>query len=156
VYAPRLKHADQKHAPPAIGKGIFAWITPVVKTKEDTLAEMIGLDATVFLRFTKMCRNIFAVLTVLGCAIVIPMNVVGGHKFVTQINNNNISTFTKMTPQFLFGQVFWGFVACAYVFDIVCCVFLWWNYKEVARLRKNYFNSYEYQNSLHSRTLMVS
>jgi calcium permeable stress-gated cation channel len=154
VYAPRLKHADEKHAPPVIGKGPFAWVKPVFSTKEDVLAEKIGLDATVFLRFTKMCRNIFAVLSIIGCAVIIPINVVGGA--ASHIDRTNVSTFLKLTPQFLFGQYYWGFILCAYLFDIVVCGFLWWNYKAVARLRRNYFESPDYQNSLHARTLMAS
>ena len=44
VYAPRLKHADEKHAPPAVTKGVFAWVGPVVKTREQLLIEKVGID----------------------------------------------------------------------------------------------------------------
>ena len=37
VYAPKLKHADEKHAPPPLGKGIFAWIKPLWSTTEKDL-----------------------------------------------------------------------------------------------------------------------
>ena len=54
------------------------------------------------------------------------------------------------------GQVFWAMVACAWLIDIVVCLFLWWNYRAVTRLRREYFESKDYQNSLHSRTLMIT
>lgn len=116
---------------------------------------MIGLDATLFLRFTKMCRNLFSILTIVGCAIIIPLNVVGGNSFRNGFKDASFTSFQKMSPQYIFGTPLWGFVVVAYLFDIICCFFLWWNYRAVTRLRKEYFESYDYQNSLHARTLMV-
>jgi hypothetical protein len=118
--------------------------------------EKIGLDAVIFIRFIKMCRNMFLVLSFIGCAILIPVNVVTGNVQTFKDNNFNVSGFMKMTPQFMAGQIFWAMVACAWIIDIVVCFFLWHNYRAVARLRREYFESKEYQNSLHSRTLMVT
>lgn len=154
VYAPRLKHADEKHAPPPIGKGIFAWVEPVRKTKEDELVEKVGLDAAIFLRFTRMCRNIFLILTVVGCGIVIPVNILGGRE--ANSGMQGLTTFVKMTPTFLWGRYLWAFVICAYVFSGVVLFFLWSNYRAVRRLRRKYLESPEYKSSLHSRTLMVT
>ncbi|KAJ9667967.1 hypothetical protein H2201_001772 [Coniosporium apollinis] len=154
VYAPRSRHADEKHAPPPVGKGLFAWITPVRQTNEQQLVEKVGLDAAIFLRFTRMCRNIFLALSVLGCGILIPVNVLGGRSF--RNNNSGISAFMTMTPQFMWGNIFWAFVICSYLFTIVICYFLWHNYRAVVRLRRDYFNSPEYQASLHARTLMLT
>ena len=153
VYAPRLRHADEKHAPPALGKGPFAWLSPVLKTKEQALVDKIGMDAAVFIRFTKMCRNIFLVLTIVGCAILIPLNIKGANKHWN--SSPQISNLIKMTPQFLLGKSVWGLVVCAWLINIIVCGFLWWNYRAVARLRRVYFESVEYQTSLHARTLMV-
>lgn len=137
-----------------MGKGLFAWVKPIITTKEDALVEKIGLDATIFLRFTKMCRNIFLVLSLVGCAILIPVNVAGGHQMYKQWDKS-INGLMKMTPQYMFGSIFWAFVACAYAFDGIICYFLWRNYEAVTRLRRAYFDSPEYQASLHARTLMV-
>ncbi|KIW08492.1 uncharacterized protein PV09_01387 [Verruconis gallopava] len=157
VYAPRLKHADEKHAPPRIGKSPWAWINPVLQTREQMLVEKVGLDAAIFIRFTKMCRNIFLALSVLGLAVLIPVNVVGGNlQFGKDAKTSVVGIFTKMTPQYMIGEIFWAFVAAAYVIDFVCCFFLWSNYRAVTRLRREYFESPEYQNSLHARTLMIT
>lgn len=155
VYAPRLRHADEKHAPPPLGKSPFAWIKPVIGTREYQLVEKVGMDAAIFLRFLRMCRNMFIVLSIIGCGILIPVNIMGGKG--SKINNwTNVSVLMKMTPQYMFGDIYWAFVACAYAFNAVVCFFLWWNYRAVVRLRRTYFESQEYQSSLHSRTLMVS
>lgn len=117
--------------------------------------EKVGLDAALFIRFTKMCRNIFLVLTVIGCGVIIPINIVAGHGMYS--NYSDVSTFMKMTPNYMYGsRAFWAFVVCAYVFDIVICFFLWHNYRAVVRLRRAYFESPEYQASLHARTLLLT
>jgi len=151
VYAPKLKHADDKHAPPPMGKGFFAWVKPVVSTKEQDLINGIGLDATIFLRFARMCRNIFLCITVLGCGILIPINMIKG----TGSANSNTTFLALVSPLNTYDQANWGQVICAWLFDVIIAGFLWWNYKKVLALRRQYFASPEYQKSLHARTLMV-
>jgi hypothetical protein len=101
-----------------------------------------------------MLRNIFLVLTVFGCGILIPVNVLGGHDVYEQYGN--VATLMKFTPQYIFGGKFWAFVAVAYLFQATVCAFVWWNYRKVWKLRRAYFNSVDYRASLHSRTLLVS
>lgn len=154
VYAPKLKYADEKHAPPKIGKGLFAWFAPVAHITEAQLVEKVGLDAAVFLRFTKMCRNIFLATSILGVAIIIPANAIGSIKNTAQGSGSN-RFFAHMTPQNVFKATpLWAHVVCAYLIDIVICFFLWRNYMAITRLRRQYFESADYLQSLHSRTLM--
>jgi calcium permeable stress-gated cation channel len=81
VYAPKLKYASEKRAPPPIGNGVFSWMRPVWQCTDEQLLEKIGLDAVLFLRFWRMCRNIFLCLAI-GSAAIIPYNVVIGLKTV--------------------------------------------------------------------------
>ncbi|WEW55134.1 hypothetical protein PRK78_000562 [Emydomyces testavorans] len=153
VYAPKLKHADRKHAPPPLGKGMFAWVVPIIKTKEDELVDKIGLDATVFLRFTRMCRNLFLVLSVIGCAIMIPVNIAESDHNISK----GVSAFSTMTPMYVFShRALWGHIVCAWVFDAIVSYFLWHNYRAMRRLRRRYFQSKEFQQSLHARTVMIT
>lgn len=154
VYAPRAKHADEKHRPIPLGKKPFSWLAAVKNVKEQDLVDTIGLDAVVFLRFLRMIRNIFVVLTIIGCGILIPINVVGGSPFYEQWSS--IPTLMKFTPQYIFGTKFWAFVIVAYLFQGTVCFFLWWNYRAVLKLRRAYFNTSEYKASLHSRTLLLT
>ncbi|KAF2098753.1 hypothetical protein NA57DRAFT_66071 [Rhizodiscina lignyota] len=152
IYAPRAKSADEKHAPQRLERQPLGWIRAIT-VKEPELVDKIGLDAVVFLRFLRMIRNIFIVVTIFGCAVIIPINLVGGHQVYKQYSN--IATLLKLTPQYIFGEKFWAFVACAYVFEAVICFFIWWNYRAVLRLRQAYFRSWDYTSSLHSRTLLL-
>ncbi|KAF2087983.1 DUF221-domain-containing protein [Saccharata proteae CBS 121410] len=152
VYAPRLKAADDRHKPPVTKKGFLGWVDPVLKTREQLLVEKIGLDATLFLRFTKMCRNMFLALAFVGCGAFIPINLI-----VNKGNSESkASAFMRLTPLNLSGSVCWVHVLVAYVFDVIICFFVWTNYKAVRMLRQDYLNSPEYQDSLHSRTLMLT
>jgi hypothetical protein len=160
VYAPRLRHTDEKHKPPPLGKGLFAWWNPIFKYNEDQYVETMGLDAAVFLRFARLCRNLFVVLAVVGCAVIIPINVINGKALQEKLGQNgigqNYNAIFLMSPKGLFGEVLWAFVGVAYLFNVIICGFLWWNYRAVYRLRRRYMESADYQTSLHSRTLMVT
>lgn len=153
VYAPKLKYADEKHAPPQIGKGLFAWFAPVMRMKESQLVDKIGMDGTVFLRFTKMCRNMFLVLSVVSIAVLIPANTIGSNK--TNVKGAD-SIFVAMTPQFMKQNALWAHVIGAYLIDAIIAFFLWRNYLVITRLRRQYFESPDYLMSLHSRTLIIT
>ncbi|EXJ82985.1 hypothetical protein A1O3_06802 [Capronia epimyces CBS 606.96] len=151
VYAPKLKNADKDHAPPPLGKGVFSWIKPVHTANEPYLVERIGMDAVIFLRFTRMLRNIFVVLAFIGLVLMIPVNVGLGKKTVS----HGSSVFSVMTPLYIFGGGLWAQVVLAWLIDLVVIYFLWHNYRRVHKLRRAYLESPEYQQSLHARTLLI-
>lgn len=154
VYAPRAKYADNKHAPPPVTKGLFGWIPPLLKTKEKDLVEKVGLDAAVFMRVCRMLRNIFSILAVICCGILIPSNLVGASKSGV----SHVNFFTRLTPIYLYSapSSLWAYVIVAWLMNIVIIYFLWANYRQVARLRREYFDSPDFQRSLHARTLMMT
>ena len=151
VYAPKLKYADEKHAPPRIGKGMLAWFMPVATIGENELIDKIGIDGTVFLRFTKMCRNIFALITIIA-VVLLPTNIISSSKDPTAYK----SFWVTSTPQYATGAALWVHVVCAWAINVIVAFFLWRNYVAVTRLRRRYFESAEYLKSLHSRTLMFT
>ena len=154
VYAPKLKYADDKHAPPRIGKSMFAWFWPVASIKEAELVEKIGLDATIFLRFTRMCRDIFILVTIIAIAILLPANVISSKKNPLHVASHGFLTLS--TAQYVKGAALWVHVVCAWAVNIIVAIFLWRNYATVTRMRRQYFESAEYLTALHSRTLMIT
>ncbi|KAH7026600.1 uncharacterized protein B0I36DRAFT_294726 [Microdochium trichocladiopsis] len=150
VYAPKLKHADEKHAPPPIGKGYLAWVKPLWSTTEKETVAYAGMDAAIFLRFTRMLRNLFLVLALVGCAILLPVY------YSMNSGNSNQNWIVRLTPAQVWNQPIWATIVLAYACNLIICGFLWYNYRKVLQLRRHYYASEEYQNSLHARTLMMT
>ncbi|KAI0011558.1 DUF221-domain-containing protein [Xylariaceae sp. FL0662B] len=151
VYAPKLKHADEEHAPPPIGKGYIAWVVPLWKTSETDVIAHAGMDAAIFLRFTRMCRNIFLVAGVLACAILLPI-----YYSLNSDKSDEQKWFMRLTPSNVNDQPIWALVVVAYACNITVIGFLWWNYRKILQLRRVYFETKEYQHSLSARTLMLN
>lgn len=122
-----------------------------MKASEPYLMEKIGVDAVIFLRFTKMLRNMFLLLGLIGIAVLIPVNITLANKSIS----NGLSAFSVMTPLYIFGTGLWAQVVVAWFIDLVVIYFLWHNYRRVHALRRSYLQSPEYQKSLHARTLLI-
>lgn len=148
-----MKYADSAHALPPIGRGLFGWVKPVWSAREELIVEKLGLDAALFLRFTRMLRNIFVVLAVIGVGIMIPVNVTTGVSSIRPQDKSAV--FAVMTPLYTFGQGLWAQVVVAYAIDLVVIYFIWHNYRKVQALRRKYFSSSEYQGSLSARSVLL-
>lgn len=122
---------------------------PLWQTNEKDLVRLAGLDAAIFMRFNGMLRDIFLVMSVIGCAILVPVNSTQSVRYDTD------TWLIRLTPENVWNSGQWATVLCAWLFNIVLIGFLWWNYRKVLNLRREYFGSIEYQQSLHARTLMV-
>ena len=154
VYAPKLKYADDKHAPPVLGKGLFDWTPPLYKLHEVDLVDKIGLDATIYLRFNKMLRNMFAAITVVAAGAILPTNLISGQKSPFKEGKNfwTVSALSQYIP----AKALWVHVIGMWAVNIIIAFFLWRNYIAVTRLRRGYYDSEEYLKSLHARTLMFT
>jgi len=100
-----------------------------------------------------MCRIIFLILTVIGCGILIPINISSS---VSQTTSDNI--ILQFTPAGIptGSSRFWANVVVVYLFNIIICFFLWYNYRIVAKLRRAHFETPEYKASSASRTLLIT
>ncbi|CAI2170436.1 19995_t:CDS:2 [Funneliformis geosporum] len=156
VYAPKQKYSSEKKQPPKIeNHGLFSWVRPVMSSTDDELIEKIGLDAVMFLRFIKMCRNMFCWLFIIGLA-VIATNIFGTIQdrkgFPATDNPLKYLSISYLRKK----HWFWAHVAFTWIFSLLIFRFLYVQYKEYTKLKKDYFRSEEYQSSLHSRTLLIT
>ncbi|EPS41494.1 hypothetical protein H072_4603 [Dactylellina haptotyla CBS 200.50] len=158
VYAPRLKHSDEKHAPPPIEKGYFTWLLPVFKAKEDDLVEKIGLDAIVFLRFIRMMRNMLAVLSILAVIMIAVNSGCTAHlrDKVPGSVPDGVDPFVYMSPQFVFGRCIGAHILQTWIFNIVICYFIWSSYRKLVKLKTDWFKTEEYRSALYAKTVMVT
>ncbi|KAI9489345.1 hypothetical protein BDB00DRAFT_962437 [Zychaea mexicana] len=162
VYAPRYKYAKKTAQPPAIPNGIFSWFRPVMHTDETTLITMIGYDAVMFIRFMRMLRKMLYKMTALGLCIMV-INIVatsytGEWPPSTGVDFLSISTINYYDGKFHSdGNLgwYWAHSVGSWLVSFFICQGLLYNYREYVKLRRDYFDSDEYERSVHSRTLLV-
>ncbi|KAI8968617.1 hypothetical protein BD414DRAFT_541409 [Trametes punicea] len=114
----------------------------------------IGLDAAIFLRFLRMCRWLFTAIALLTCAVLIPVNVVFNLKYVPAKGRDALSMLTIRDldkSNWIFAHV-----VVTYVITLVVIAIVWYHWREVVRLRREWFRSPEYLQSFYARTLMVT
>ncbi|OZJ04540.1 hypothetical protein BZG36_02718 [Bifiguratus adelaidae] len=165
VYAPKYKYSDSRKQPPKIGRGFFDWILPVLTAKEDELVEKLGYDAVLFIRFIRLLRNCTFIMTIVGVFGVMPLNLVGTYytgdwppNFLTDISCISIAGINTKSGQFLRSgdnSWFWGHVAATWLVSMVVYLFCNREYQHYVEFRRHWFQSEEYQSSMHARTLAV-
>lgn len=153
VYEPKVKYHDGNKVPPRISNGLFGWVSPLLHTKEPELVEKIGLDAAIFLRFLRMMRWTFSGIAFLTCAVLIPINVTYNLQHVDKLNRDILS---MLTIRDVSGMLLFAHVAATYVITFFIMFMVWSNWKEVLRLRNQWFRSPDYVKSFYARTLMLS
>ena len=167
VYAPKLRSTKEKEIPPPIDDGMFSWLKPVWQCSDEYLLEKIGLDAVLFLRFWRMCRNIFICLGI-GSAVIIPFNIIVGlktvggqanvakNKYVLQsLILTNRSPLGLLSIEGITQSYLWMQIIFCWIYDGVVIFWLYKGYIGMIALRRKFFYSVEYQGSMHSRTLIV-
>lgn len=153
VYMPKVKYSEDEKRPPKIGKGITDWIPPILHAKEAELMQTIGLDSVAYLRFLRMCRNMFLCIGVLCCAVLIPVNVVYNLKNVKAANRNYLLMLTMENVR---GDWLWAHVVGTYLLTLIVFWFVWRNYSAIVALRWQWFRSKTYQEQLHARSLLIT
>ncbi|GBE80758.1 predicted protein [Sparassis crispa] len=153
VYEPKVKYHVGDKKPPRISDSLLGWISPLLHTKEPELIDKIGLDAALFLRFLRMMRWIFTSIAFLTCTVLIPVDVVYNLKNVPSKSRDILS---MMTIRDVKGTLLFAHVAVTYVISFLVMGFVWYNWRAVVRLRREWFRSPEYIQSFYARTLMVT
>ncbi|KAI8968836.1 DUF221-domain-containing protein [Trametes punicea] len=154
VYEPKLKYHVGNKVPPRPSDSFLGWVSPLLHTKEPELVDKIGLDAAIFLRFLRMCRWLFTAIALLTCAVLIPVNVVFNLKYVPAKGRDALSMLTIRDldkSNWIFAHV-----VVTYVITLVVIAIVWYHWREVVRLRREWFRSPEYLQSFYARTLMVT
>ncbi|KAH9889394.1 DUF221-domain-containing protein [Cubamyces lactineus] len=154
VYEPKVKYHVGNKVPPRPSDSFLGWVSPLLHTKEPELVDKIGLDAAIFLRFLRLCRWLFSAIAALTCAVLIPVNVVFNLKFVPADGRDALSMLTIRDLE----KSNWIFahIVVTYGITFIVMAFVWYHWREVVRLRREWFRSPEYVQSFYARTLMVT
>ena len=115
--------------------------------------EKIGLDATIYLRFVRLCRWLFTSIALITCAVLVPVDVVYNLRHVKSKDRDILSMLTirDVSDNSIFAHV-----AVTYVITFLVIGFVYVHWREVVRLRRDWFRSPEYIQSFYARTLMVT
>ncbi|KAG1903283.1 uncharacterized protein F5891DRAFT_1211537 [Suillus fuscotomentosus] len=152
IYEPKVKYHVGDKQPPRISDSLLGWLPPLIRTKEPELVDKLGLDAVTFLRFTRMTRSLYSAIAFICCAILIPINVSYNLKNVPSTERDVLSILTIRDVK---GSFLFAHVVVSYVISALVMVFVWRHWKEMLRLRQQWFRSPEYMQSFYARTLAV-
>ncbi|KAI5480496.1 DUF221-domain-containing protein [Pseudohyphozyma bogoriensis] len=152
VYATRVRYTATNKKSDWEPESTFGWVKPLFQAKEMELFEVLGLDAVVFLRFMRMMRWLFTVVTVLTCSVLIPVNVVYNFRNVSASNRNSMSILTISDVK---GNILFVHIGISYLINLIVLGFIWHNQARVTGLRRHWFRSPSYRDHIFSRTLSI-
>jgi len=134
-YFPKGQHAK-----------IFSWIPETIKAPQLELFNSFGgYDSVLYLQFLKFSAALFGIFTILGMAILVPVNDVGENKLqgLSRISIANIGQGSHLMFVHLVAVI--GFSVCAYIM-------MFRHYHLATRLHINKLQ----ENKTQYRTVMVS
>lgn len=139
--------------PPRASDSFLGWVSPLLHTKEPELVDKIGLDAAIYLRFLRLCRWLFSAIALLTCGVLAPINAVYN---LRNVKSEDRDALSMLTIRNVSGNLLFVHVAVTYIITIIVIVFVYFHWRDVVRLRNDWFRSPEYVQSFYARTLMVN
>ncbi|GJJ74782.1 calcium permeable stress-gated cation channel [Entomortierella parvispora] len=156
IYARKFKSSPADKRAPRLEEGYFSWMKPVWSCPDEELVDKIGLDAVVFIRFVRMCRQVFVIMAVIGCGALIPINIIS----TTRSQVEDQPPPDKISLLTMAGVVdfdwLWAHVAATWMFSLVLIFAMLHGYRSFLKFRIQYFESTSYQENMASRTLMLA
>ncbi|KAF9911411.1 hypothetical protein EC991_003667 [Linnemannia zychae] len=156
IYARKYKASPEDKRAPKLEEGYFSWMKPVWSCPDEVLVQKIGLDAVVFIRFIRMCRQIFIALTIIGCGALIPVNIIG----TLRSQEDGVVPEDKIALLTISGinnfDWLWAHVGAMWAFSSVFGIAMLHGYRSFLKFRIQYFESDVYQEDMASRTLMLA
>src|SRR5436190_12185925 len=58
IYSPKQFAPEDKQPPKIEENKLWGWVKPVLKVDDHKLLRELGLDAVMFIRFIRLCRNV--------------------------------------------------------------------------------------------------
>jgi calcium permeable stress-gated cation channel len=114
--------------------------------------DKVGLDAVAFLRFLRLLRWLFLAISLLTCAVLIPINV---SQTLRNISSSQTNRLLMLTIRDVQGNWLFVHVGVSYLITGLIIFITNYHWKEMVRLRHQWFRSPEYLQSFYARTLAV-
>jgi len=99
--------------------------------KDNDVFEYAGFDALVYIRFLKLCIKISLVILPYGIAVLLPLNIYGGH---------HGTGLPKMTMSNLLedSSMMWAHFIAVWVYSLIICYLLYEEWKVFIVYRQEY------------------
>lgn len=69
---------DREHKPPKLSKSFFGWVPEVWSFDEDQIVRSAGVDAAIYIKYLRLCCELFLFISLISMIIALPINVTGG------------------------------------------------------------------------------
>ena len=100
-----------------------------------------------------MMRWIYTGVAAVTCAVLIPVNVTYNLK---NIDSKDRTLLSLLTIRDVSGNILFVHVGAVYMVTMVVLIGIWYNWRAMVRLRRQWFRSPEYTQSFYARTLAVT
>ncbi|OZJ03650.1 hypothetical protein BZG36_03933 [Bifiguratus adelaidae] len=158
IYSPKTFLVDQIERMPAASKYPLGWIWSVLKLKDDDIIKHAGLDSYMFLKFIRLNLKLFFLYTILGCCILIPVDIVG-----TSSPRNNLASYSigNTNPSLVpsigssSGARLWGHLIIAYIFFGYLLYTLRRQFLSYIRIRQQYLTSKSHNATPQANTVLI-
>ncbi|CAL8466090.1 g5626 [Coccomyxa elongata] len=97
-YAPKRFTRGLKHKPKRLPLSFWGWLLPVYKTTEEELLRIAGFDAATYMRIVSFGIELFFYLTILCCAAILPVNLVGKQVYSLTADVLKPNNYTYWVP----------------------------------------------------------
>ncbi|GAN04213.1 DUF221-domain-containing protein [Mucor ambiguus] len=150
LFSPRSNM--KRHKPPELPTSLFGWIWPLIKISDEEMLTNVGLDALLMLKFVTMGIKIFAVCTLFGIIVFIPITMTSDYTHLGNVTSPldriSISVIEDGSNKIIAYLIF------AYFFTFVTFFFLNRNYNDYIYLRAKYL--LKQSKSMVSRSVIVT
>ncbi|CAG8642475.1 274_t:CDS:2 [Acaulospora morrowiae] len=147
VYEPRTYLVSERKRSEPLRGGLLGWLWPTLKASNQEVINRIGLDAFMFLRFIRLFAIIYAIFSIIGIGILLPVN------YVNQRDLPGLNSFTMGNIKDSYRM--YAHVIAAYIFSATTLYFLHRENCTYIRLRHEYFTTPEHRISLRATTILI-
>ncbi|OAD07867.1 hypothetical protein MUCCIDRAFT_135153, partial [Mucor lusitanicus CBS 277.49] len=150
LFSPRSNM--KRHKPPELPTSLFGWIWPLIKISDEDMLTNVGLDALLMLKFVTMGIKIFAVCTIFGIIVFVPITMTSDYAHLgnetSPLDRLSITVIEQDSNKII------AYIIFAYVFTFVTFFFLNRNYNDYIYLRAKYL--LKQSKSMVSRSVIVT
>lgn len=114
-----------------LSSSLFAWTVPAFRLNDNELYELVGFDAFVYLRFTRLCFKIAAFSLPYAAVVLIPINVVGGKG----IDGMDRLTMGNVSQE---SHKLWAHLIGVWLFSLLLYYFLYTEWQVYVKYRQRY------------------